>query len=734
MTIDDRDQTGLKLIPDVDRRAFLASLGGGVLVLCPGTPRADGAQGSQGPPPADLILRREHAGAVGPKAIAAWVHVGLDAMVTVYTGKVEIGQNVRTSLAQVVAEELRVPFEHVRMIMGDTDLVPFDNGTFASQTTPIMGLQLRRAAVAARETLAAMAAEMWDVDPSSLTFQGGRVRHEASDRSISYRELTQGHEFVGEVPEGPELTPGASWVVAGHDVPKARAVDFVTGRHRYASDMKRPGLGHGKVLRPSRYGLTLKAADTARAEALPGVRVVREGPFVGVVADDEQTAAQALSAISRQWVDAGTKPPGTHETVHDHLRAQARRPANDAARPEVAAVREVLARADVTIRADYTAPYIAHVPLEPRAAVVEWDVNGRVTIWTGTQRPFAIRTDVARAFNMPEERVHVMVPDTGSGYGGKHSSEMEVECARLARAAGRPVRLAWTREEEFAWGYFRPAGVVEAAAGASRDGALSAWEFRNINSGTAGLDTPYRVAAKHVEFLPAPSPLRQGAYRALASTLNHFARESLMDEMAHALGLDPLAFRLRHIDEDRLKAALTTAADRFGWEKARTDKRPGHGVGLACGAEKGSRIATMAEVAIEPETHRVRVVRVTQVFEPGAVVNPRQMANQVEGAVMMGLGGALFEAIQFGDGKLTNGRLARYRVPRFSDAPALDVCVLNRPDVLPAGGGEIPIVGIAPAVANAIFDATGRRLRSLPLTVNGQLPAADASDPTAPAR
>jgi isoquinoline 1-oxidoreductase len=392
-----------------------------------------------------------------------------------------------------------------------------------------------------------------------------------------------------------------------------------------------------------------------------------------------------------------------------------------------------LEQSDVKIASTYTAAYIAHVPLEPRAAVAEWNEPDLVTVWTGTQRPFAIRTDVARAFKLPEERVHVMVLDTGSGYGGKHSSEMEVECARLARAAGRPVRVGWTREEEFAWGYFRPAGVVEAAAGAARDGTLAAWEHRNINSGTAGLDTPYRVASKHVEFLPAPSPLRQGAYRALASTLNHFARESLMNEMAHALGVDPLEFRLRHIDEDRLKAALTTAADRFGWQRARANREPGHGVGLACGAEKGSRIATMAEVAVEPDSGRVRVVRVTQVFEPGAVVNPRHMANQVEGAVMMGLGGALFESIQYRDGKLSNGRLSRYRVPRFSDAPALDVCVLTRPEVPPAGGGEIPIVGIAPAVAAAIFDATGRRIRSLPLTANGRLPA-EGGDPTAPAR
>jgi isoquinoline 1-oxidoreductase len=328
-----------------------------------------------------------------------------------------------------------------------------------------------------------------------------------------------------------------------------------------------------------------------------------------------------------------------------------------------------------------------------------------------------VRGELAQALGVPEDRVRVIVPDTGAGYGGKHTGEAAVEAARLARAAKRPVKLVWTREEEFTWAYFRPAGVIEARAGASRDGLLTAWEFHNYNSGGSGLEAPYAVANRRVAFHNSRSPLRQGSYRALASTANHFARESVIDELAHAVGLDPLAFRLKNLRDARLRAVLQAAANRFGWAEAKSS--PERGVGLACGTEKGGYVATCAEVTVDRASGAVKVARAVSAFECGAIVNPDQLKNQVEGALVQGLGGALFEAIRYEDGMLTNGRFSRYRVPRFSDTPSIEVVLLDRKDLPSAGAGEAPIVAIAPAIGNAIHAATGVRLTALPMVPDG---------------
>ena len=290
--------------------------------------------------------------------------------------------------------------------------------------------------------------------------------------------------------------------------------------------------------------------------------------------------------------------------------------------------------------------------------MAEWN-GDKLTVWTGTQRPFGARSELAQAFHMPEDRIRVLVPDTGSGYGGKHTNEAAVEAARLAHAAGKPVKLIWTREEEFTWAYFRPAGLIETAAGVDKDGKLTAWEFHNYNSGASGLGTPYKVASSKVVFHATGSPLRQGSYRALAATANHFARESLMDELAHAAGFDPLEFRLRNLDDARLRGVLEDAATRFGWGKS--SPPPGHGFGIAGGAEKGGFVATCAEVAVDKATGSVKVVRAVSAFDCGAVVNPDHLRNQVEGAMIMGLGGI--------SSKRSASRTARSSIPASRAIP-----------------------------------------------------------------
>jgi isoquinoline 1-oxidoreductase len=689
----------------LDRRAFLKLCGGGLLV------RLGGA----------LAVAQEAGGGFRehelPKEVSAWVHIGEDGKVTVFTGKVEVGQNIRTSLAQLVAEELRVPFGAITMVMGDTDLTPWDMGTFGSRTTPTMGPQLRTMAATARQMLIETAAERWKADPSTLTAGDGRVTNPATSHSLSYGEITHGQKLMRTVSGDPPFTPASEWKIAGTAVPKVDDRDFVNGKHEYPSDICRPGMMFGKVLRPAGFSGTLVSADTLQAEKLTGVQVVRDGDLLGVVAADAWTAEQALSAIHAQW---NVPPQISNQDLFEYLRNHLDKGESDGARPGHVSdsAQQAMANADVKLEQHYTVQYIAHAPLEPRAAVAEW-TGGRLTVWTGTQRPFGVRDELAAAFGIPATQVRVIMPDMGSGYGGKHTGECAVEAARLAKAAGKPVKVVWTREEEFTWAYFRPAGWIEIRSGAKRDGSLVAWEHNNYNSGPAAIGSPYNVANQVTRFHPTQSPLRQGSYRGLAATANHFAREVHMDELAHAVGMDPLEFRLKNLADQRLCTVFQTAAERFGW--GRSKPSPGHGFGIAGGADKGGRIATCVEVEVDPQTKKVRLRRVVQGWESGAIVNPDGLRNQNMGAIVQAIGGALFEAIQFKDGRILNAHFAEYRVPRFSDMPEIEVILIDRKDLPSAGAGETGIVGLAPAVSNAIFAATGRRLRGMPMAADGEL-------------
>jgi nicotinate dehydrogenase subunit B len=693
----------------LSRRRFLHLFGGGVAIAI----AAPGAH----------VLAQESGRARQsqelPKDLAAWLHIDKDGKVTVFTGKVEVGQNIRTSLAQQVAEELRVPVDAIRMVMGDTSLCPWDAGTFGSRTTPTMGPQLRAVAATAREALIDLAAARWKVSRDGLVAENGKVLDPASKKTISYGDLTRGEKLVKTLPAdvaSAPVTPASKWKITGVRAPKVDGRDFVTGAHRYASDMNRPGMLHGKVLRAPAFEAALVVFDGAKAAAIRGVKVVRDGQFVGVVAPNLYTAEHALAALASdaKWKETPGQP--SNQTIFEYLKKNADA-GSDRAEPRVTGnVDEALASADVKLSQTYTVEYIAHAPLEPRAAVAEW-TGDKVTVWTGTQRPFAVREELATAFRIPSERVRVIVPDTGSAYGGKHTGDTAVEAARLSKAAGKPVKVVWTREEEFTWAYLRPAGVIEVRSGARKDGTLVAWEFHNYNSGPAGIATPYDVANQRIQFHPVKSPLRQGSYRALAATANHFARESHMDELAHELGMDPLAFRLKNLTDGRLKAVFEAAADKFGW--ARRKPQPGRGFGIAGGNEKGGYIALCAEVQVvaegEPPNRRVQLRRIAAAFECGAVVNPDGLRNQVEGAIVQGIGGALFEAIRFENGRITNPHFSQYRLPRFPDVPPIDLVILDRKDLPSAGAGECPIVALAPAVASGIFEATGERRRALPL-------------------
>ncbi len=640
----------------LEERDYFAVLGDGLMVVVP--------------PPSN-------AGGWNPTG-GAWLHVDAAGIVTAFTGKVEVGQGTRRALRMIVAEEMETPLDTVRLVMGDTDLCPFDIGTFGSMSMATAATDLQRAAAAARDALG----------------HGD--------------EIGAGTRRVEVVTAEPRLTPAERWHVAGH---KATSGDVaaVTGAKRFTSDLSRPGMGHARLLRPPSFGARLRSADVSAARALQGVTVVVDGDFIGVVAPTPEAADAALAAVRAQWDPDGEV---AEADLEGHLRTHPVEVegwggayAHDAGDFDSA-----IASAEVRIDATYTTPYVAHAPLETRVALAEWG-EGRLTVWTGTQQPFNMRHALAEALDVKEAMVRVVVPDTGAGFGGKHAPDVAIAAARLARAAGTPVRLRWSREEEFTWAYFRPAAVIDITAGATAEGVISAWEFVDINGGSAAIATPYEIPHQRLRFQPADSPLRQGPYRALAATANTFARESCMDEIAATLGVDPLQFRLRHLEDERLAEVLTAAADRFGW--ADQPDETGRGIGLAAGIEKNGRVATCVEVRVRGDD--LDVVRVVTAFECGAVIDPDNLRNQIEGAMIMGLGGALFEAVHFAGGRILNPRFSEYRVPRFSDIPPIEVVLVDRPDLPSAGAGETPIIAIAPALANAISNATGHRIRSLPL-------------------
>jgi CO/xanthine dehydrogenase Mo-binding subunit len=694
------------------RRDFFKLLGAGVGVFASAKSAVASAQET---PASSQGFHNENL----PNDITAWLYVGEDDTVTAFTGKAEIGQNIRTELAQTVADELRVPFASVRMVMADTALTPFDAGTFGSRTTPTMTPQLRRVANAARDILVGLAAKEWSVSPGTLQCANAKVTNPANGVSVTYAELARGKALAQNLPAEDPVTAPSEWTVAGKSIPKVDARAFVTGAHQYTPDMTRPGMLHGKVLRPPSFGATLASCDDSAAKSLPGVVTVRDGNFVAVAAATEHQAAQALAAIRAQWNESRAKV--SNANLFAQIKEKASAKSDERHREEQGSVESALAAAQHRLDATYSVAFIAHAPLEPRAALAEWtrDTDGeKLTVWTGTQRPFAVRDELAATFRVPESSVRVIVPDTGSAYGGKHTGDAALEAARLARAAGHPVKIVWTREEEFTWAYFRPAGVIEIKSATSPDGSLTAWEFHNYHSGASGIDTPYVVPNQRTEFHSVDPPiLRSGSYRGLAATANHFARESHMDDLAHAAGVDPFEFRMKNLKEPRLRNVLEAAAKSFGWPPQKA--LAGQGFGLAVGNEKGSYVATCAEVAIDRSSGAVKIVRLVEAFECGAIVNPDGLRNQVVGAMIQGLGGALFESIEFENGRITNARFSRYRVPRFSDVPEIEVVLLNRKDIPSAGAGETPIMAVAPAIGNAIFNATGTRLRSLPLVPRG---------------
>jgi isoquinoline 1-oxidoreductase len=697
------------------RRGFVAGLGAGLMIVAIAGP----ALGQSRPSGGDGRGRGGGGRRTPEIPLGSRLHIGKDGIITVMTGKVEGGQGSRTEISQAAAEELECAVEHVKVMMADTAQTPDDGITAGSRTTPSNLPPIRQACAAARQLLVAAAAEKWGVPLDQIKVHDGGAHHDGKRfdyAALAASELTP-EAMKRMIPSDIELTAVDQRNVLGTSVPRPNRKEIVTGAHQYPSDVIRPGMLYAKILRPPGYGAKLTSIDLAPAKAIEGVVVVHDGDFVAAAAPTTFLAKKAILALEKtaRW-EQPPHPPSSE--LRDYLRKNA--PDGAPANPFAEQVKS----ASKSLKATYHIPYIQHTPMEPRAAVAEVGDDGTVTIWTGNSNPFRARGEVASALRLPEEKIRIIVPDYGGGFGGKHSAETAVEAARIALAAKKPVAVRWTREEEFTWASFRPAAEMDLEATLDDAGTITTWFHSNINAGRPSLESPYRLAKAETPSANVNDPpLRHGSYRALASTGNVFAREAFMDELAELAGKDPLDFRLAHLDNPRLRAVLENAAEKFKWREKRSAGKRSEtggeiGVGLSCGTDKGGFVAACAEVAVNRADGSIRILRVTQSFECGAIQNPENLLNQVQGAIVQAIGPILREQSTFEDGRITNATLWQYAVPRFADVPQLDIHLLDRKDLPASGAGETPLIALAPAVANAVFHATGQRLRELPLKLS----------------
>jgi nicotinate dehydrogenase subunit B len=691
------------------RRDFLKRLGGGVIVF---VTLGDWAFAQEAAQEAARPLTVRPA---VPNDFNAFLRIGEDGRVTCFTGKIEMGQGPITSLPQMVAEELEVPLDSVDIIMGDTDLCPFDMGTWGSMTTRFFGLALRAAAAEAKAVLLELGSESLKIPVARLTAQDGVIfDRQDNGRRITYGQLTKGQKIERHLTVKPSLKDVSQFKISGKPLLRRDSRDKVTGKAQFAGDIRLPGMLYAKILRPPAHGAQLQSVDTAAAKAIAGIQVVQDGDLVAVLHEQPEAAEKALGKIKAAF----DVPPATVDdrTIFDHLLRIAPSPkvvtqGGDLAQGQAQAAR--------SFETTYLNSYVAHAAIETHTALARVE-GGKATVWASTQNPFGVREEIARTIGFAIENVRVITPFVGGGFGGKTFNLQAVEAARLAKAAGRPVQVMWSREEEFFHDTFRPAAVVKIHSGIDAAGKVAFWDYSVFCAGDRGAPHFYTIphhrtaASGNFQGPPGLHPFGVGAWRAPGNNTNSFARESQIDLMAAAAGVDPVEFRLNHLSDPRMVRVLKAAAEHFGWKPAKAPSRRGYGV--ACGIDAGSYVATIAEVAVNAEQGTVQVKRVVCAQEMGVVINPAGAKIQMEGCITMGLGYALAEEVHFKGGAILDTNFDTYSLPRFSWVPTIESVLVEANDIPPQGGGEPAIIVMGAVIANAIADATGARLLQLPMT------------------
>jgi len=687
---------------EMKRRDFFGAAGAGLFVFF-------GADLAEGQEPGRLPGRQS-----GPTDFNAYLKIGADGRVTCFAGKVELGQGAMTELAGALAEELDVALDTVDAVMGDTDLCPYDMGTFGSMCTPLLWPAVRRAGAEARAVLMQMASERLQVPASQLQVQAGIIRDSGKpSNAITYGQLVEGKRIERHLADVP--VKAAGFKVIGTSLRRKDGPDKVTGKAQYAGDLLLPGMLHAAILRPPAHGATLKSADTSAAEKLSGVRVVKDGGMIAVLGERPDIAVAALGKIKAEWE---LPPAGPDDkTIFDHIQ-------KTAPQPRVVAQSGDLAEGDRlaagVIEETYLNSYVAHAPIETHSATAQIE-DGKVTVWASSQAPFQVQRAVAAALGVPAEKVRIISRYVGGGFGGKTEADQGVEAARLAKITGKPVQVVYSRQEEFFYDRFRPAAVMKIRAGVA-GGKIVLWENQVFGAGDREANPFYDIPHKRVTSAggwmggnPAGmNPFAVGAWRAPSVNSNTFARESHIDTLAMKAGIDPLEFRLNNLTNERVRRVLETAAKRFGWKAGHAPS--GRGAGMACGMYSNACNATMVEVVVNRGTGAVEVKRVVMALDEGLVVNPDGMRQQAEGCVIMGLGYSLAEEVRFRNGEVLDTNFDSYRIPRFSWVPKIEIVLVENPEMPALGGGEPPIIAMGAALANAIFDAVGVRVVQLPMT------------------
>jgi len=647
----------------------------------------------------------------------AYLRIGEDGRVACFVGKTELGQGSKTVLAQLIADELDVSFDVIDVTMGDTEICPWDEGTFGSLTVREFAPVLRGAAAEARAVLLQMSADYLHLPSSDeLRVRNGVVTWNKDEhKTVSYARLVQGKRIERHLEKVP-LKPLSALTVIGTSPRRKDALDKVTGKARYAADVILPGMLHARVLRPPAHGAMLKSSDTSAAEKIPGIQVVRDKDFIAGLHEHRDMAEQAMQLVRAQF-----DPPNSGQddaTIFDHL-LKAAPPLDLVGQKGALGDGEKLATH--IVEETYLNSYVAHAPMETHSAVAKIE-GAKLTVWASTQTPWSLRQEVAQALGTAPENVRVIPPYVGGGFGGKteNASRQAQEAARLAKFTGRPVQVMFDRAEEFFYDMFRPAAVVKIRSGIDNSGKLVLWDYRAYGGGgdeaSPFYDIPHQRTQSAGGWSDNPAGLHAlavGPWRAPAANTNTFARESHIDEIASRLGRDSLQFRLTHLSDSRMSRVLEAATEKFGWKPASAPS--GRGFGLSCAIYAGTYVATVAEVAVNKETGEIEVKRVVSAQDQGFTVNPDGSRQQIEGSITMGMGYALREEVRFKNGAVLDRNFDTYQIPRFSWLPKIEVVLIDNPTTPSSGCGEPPVITMGAVLANAVFDATGKRLRQLPM-------------------
>jgi nicotinate dehydrogenase subunit B len=687
----------------LDRREFMKLAGGGIVVFF----TCDAAQ----------LFGQAGRGPNYPTDLNAYLRIAEDGKVTVFSGKIEMGQGVITSLAQEAADELGVALESIEMVMGDTDLCPYDMGTFGSMSTRFFGPAVRAAAAEAKAILLDLAADQLKTPKEKLTVGNGAISVTGSPKTrVTFGQLTKGQKITRKL-DGKVVTKSVSeFTIMGKPTKRTDAAAKVTGKAQYAGDIRVPGMLYARILRPPAHGATMKSVDTSAAEKVPGVTMVNQEGLIAVLHQDPEVAEKALGGIKATFAIPSTTLDNA--TIFDHLIEAIPRGAENDRRGDLAAGEKLAAS---VFENRYTTAYGAHAAIETHTALARIE-GGKATVWVSTQAPFTNRQAIVQALGFAPENVRVITPFVGGGFGGKVPAQQAVEAARLAKITGKPVQVSWSRAEEFFYDTFRPAGVVKIKSGIDGAGKICLWDYSVYAAGSRSAEQFYDVANNIIRVFGQgmggggtnPHPFATGAWRAPGAPVNVFARESQIDIMAAKAKVDPLEFRLNNTSDPRMRKVLQAAAERFGWKKAVSPS--GRGLGVACGIDAETYVAEIAEVSVDRTSGRVAVKRIVCAQDMGIVINPEGATMQMEGCITMGLGYTLSEDISFKGGQIFTTNFDTYELPRFSALPQIETILVQNDELPPKGGGEPAIVPVGAVVANAIFDATGARLYQFPMT------------------